>query len=87
VRSSEDDAARIDHGNALLGRQVKDRNDPGVTVADANEYGSPKGRFTNARHGVTLLRGRALEPRGRTACVPVALAAAAVEAGIVSTGC
>jgi peptidoglycan/LPS O-acetylase OafA/YrhL len=54
VRWTEDDPARIDHWNALLRRYVKHRNDPSVTVADLNEYVSPKGRFTNARDGVTL---------------------------------
>jgi len=54
VRWAEDDPARIDHWNALLRRYVKDRNDPNVTVADLNGYVSPKGRFTNARDGVTL---------------------------------
>jgi hypothetical protein len=54
VRWAEDDPARIDHWNALLRRYVKDRNDPSVTVADLNGYVSPKGRFTNARDGVTL---------------------------------
>ncbi|MCJ7436816.1 MAG: acyltransferase [Acidimicrobiia bacterium] len=54
VRWAEDDPARIDHWNALLRRYVKDRSDPNVTVADLNEYVSPKGRFTNARDGVML---------------------------------
>jgi len=54
VRWAEDDPARVDDWNALLRRYVKDRNDPNVTVADLNGYVSPKGRFANARDGVTL---------------------------------
>ena len=54
VRWSEDDPDRIDHWNALLRRYVNDRNDPNVTVAELNDYVSPKGRFTNSRDGVAL---------------------------------
>jgi hypothetical protein len=54
VRWVEDDPARIDHWNSLLRRYVDQRKDPNVTVADLNDYVSPKGRFTNTRDGVTL---------------------------------
>ena len=54
TRWVEDDPGRIDHWNKLLARYVKERADPGVTLADLNGYVSPKGRFTNTRDGVTL---------------------------------
>jgi peptidoglycan/LPS O-acetylase OafA/YrhL len=50
----EDDPARIDHWNVLLGRFVKQRADAGVTLVDLNGYLSPDGEYANTLEGVEL---------------------------------
>jgi len=54
VEWPEDDPARIDHWNELLGRFVRRRADPDVVVIDVNDLVSPDGVYANVLDGQTL---------------------------------
>ncbi len=50
----EDHLDRTDHWNQLLRKYVKQRKDPGVTLADLNKFVSPDGQYTNTLEGMEL---------------------------------